>query len=181
MNRFIRISIVLLGALALPTLAQAADIFLLVQGVAGDSTAKGHEKWLRVSSLDWEIEAESSWTKGGGASVGKPNPGKIELAMPTGTWSQHFARLITQGKALPTIVVDALASDGRPLYRATMDGVFVTKFRLATLPATPLPQDTIEAVFKKVKIEYYATGADGRLVTTFVEWDIPAGLSSPTL
>ena len=166
---------------ALSPAALAADIFMLVQGVAGDSTAKGHEKWIRVSSLDWKMVAATSCTQGGGASVGKPNPDAMQLVLPSGTWSQHFARLITQGKALPSVVLDAGASDGRPLYRITATGLFVTEYRLASLPETPLPQDYISGVFRKVKIEYFATGPDGRLVTTFVEWDIPAGTSVPTL
>ena len=37
------------------------------------------EGWIEIQGWDWEIEAESSWTKGGGASVGKPNPGKMNF------------------------------------------------------------------------------------------------------
>lgn len=181
MNRFIRALIVTTAMATLSVAAQAADIFMLVQGVPGDSTAKGHEKWIRVTSLDWKVEAESSWTKGGGASVGKPNPGVIEFVMPTGTWSQQFMRQIGQGKSLPSLVVDAVSSDGRPLYRMTAEGFFVTQYRLLTSPATPLPQDHVNGVFKKVKVEYYAVGPDNRIITTFFEWDIPLGTVVPVL
>lgn len=172
--------IVALGLAALPAVAQA-DIFMLVTGVQGDSTAKGHEKWIRVSSLDWKMTAQTSWTQGGGASVGKPFPDALQLVLPTGTWSQHFVRLIGLGKALPSVVFDAVASDGRPLYRITAEGFFVTQYQLASLPATPLPQDHVNGVFKKVKIEYYAIGADGRVISTSVEWDIAAGTVTPPL
>ena len=43
----------------------------------GESTQKGKKNWVEIQAWDWEIEAETSWTKGGGASVGKPNPGKM--------------------------------------------------------------------------------------------------------
>jgi type VI secretion system secreted protein Hcp len=43
----------------------------------GESIQKGHEKWVELQGWDWEVEAESSWTKGGGASVGKPAPGSL--------------------------------------------------------------------------------------------------------
>lgn len=179
MNKFIRIAIVCLGLAAVPALAQAAELFMLIPGVGGDAIAKGHERWIRVTSLDWNVEAASSWTKGGGASVGKPDPGVIEFIVPTGTWSQHFMRKIGLGRSEANVVIDAVASDGRPLYRMSLEGFFVTQYRLATLPATPLPQDYINGVFKKVKVEYYSTGADGKLVTTFFEWDIPAGTVVP--
>jgi len=179
-RRLFGASVVAATLLALPGVA-TADIFMLFTGVAGDATAKGHEGWIRVSSLQWNVEASTSWTTGSGASVGKPNPGPVALTLPTGIWSQHFVRLITLGKALPKVTIDATASDGRPLYRAIVEGMFVTDYGLASLPASPLPQDKLEFVFKILKIEYYATGTDGRLITTSFEWNVTTGIVTPAL
>ncbi len=176
----VRVWIVALGLVVLPAVAQA-EIFMYIPTVAGDSTAKGHEKWIRVSSLDWKATAQSSWVSGSGASVGKPMPDFLQLGLPSGTWSQHFVRLITQGKALASVLINGYASDGRPLYRMTLEGFFVTQYRLSSLPTTPLPHDEIKAVFKRVKIEYYAVAADGKVSATLVEWDIPTGISSPPI
>lgn len=181
MKNLLRILIVATGLSALPGIAQAADLFMLITGVPGDSTTKGHEKWIRVGSLDWKATAQSSFTASAGAQVGKPFPDAMQLVLQTGTWSQHFMRLMTQGKALSGVVIDAVSSDGRPLYRMTLEGVFVTQYRLTVQPETPLPQDDIKAIFRKVKIEYYSVGADGRVTTTFVEWDVALGTSSPTI
>jgi type VI secretion system secreted protein Hcp len=180
MNRLLRI-LVVTAALCMAPIAAQADIFMLITGTPGDATAKGHEKWLRVSSLDWKATAQSSWTAGGGASVGKPFPDFMELTLPTGTWSQHFMRLMGLGKALPSVVIDAAMSDGRPLYRATLEGVFVTQYRLLSGTAPALPQDDVKIIFKKVKIEYYAVAADGRVTSTFFEWDIPTAVVLPPI
>jgi type VI protein secretion system component Hcp len=176
----IRRWLAVLALTALPFVAQA-DIFMLVNTLPGDATAKGHENWIRVSSLDWKVQAQTAWTAGGGSSVGKPVPDRMQLVLPTGPWSQYFMRMIGLGRALPKVVFDATASDGRPLYRVTVEGMFLTQYRIASLPEKPLPQDHIEVVFKTVRIDYYATGADGRLVTTTVEWNIPAGTVVPPL
>jgi hypothetical protein len=48
----------------------------------GESIQKGKEKWVEILGWDWEVEAETSWTKGGGSSVGKPNPGKMKFRAP---------------------------------------------------------------------------------------------------
>jgi type VI protein secretion system component Hcp len=181
MNRNFRALIVVACLIALPISAQAADIFMLVTGVAGDSTAKGHEKWIRVSSLDWKATAQSSWTASGGASVGKPFPDYMLLGLPSGAWSQHFMRLMGLGRAQQSVVIDAAMSDGRPLYRATLEGVFVTQYRLTSESATALPQDELKLIFKKVKIEYYAVAADGRVTSTFFEWDIPTAVVLPPI
>ena len=45
----------------------------------GESIQKGKEKWIEIQGWDWGVEAETSWTKGGGASVGKPVPGRIDM------------------------------------------------------------------------------------------------------
>ena len=183
MNRILRTLIVAAGLCTLPVIAQAADIFMLISTPSqpGDSTAKGHENWIRVASLDWNTQAQSSWTAGGGASVGKPSPGKLQLVLPNGFWSPLFLRLITQGKAVPKIVFDAVSSDGRPLYRLTVEGFFVTEYRLASLATTPLPQDHVSGVFKILKLEQFAQTADGRLITTVVDWNIVTGVSTPAV
>ncbi len=65
----------------------------------GESIQKGKEKWIEIQGWDWEIEAESSWTKGGGASVGKPNPGKLnfEHYFDTSSTGDHGLHLHRQG------------------------------------------------------------------------------------
>ncbi len=52
----------------------------------GESIQKGKEKWIEIQGWDWEVEAETSWTRGGGASVGKPVPGAI-------SWQHRFDTL----------------------------------------------------------------------------------------
>jgi type VI protein secretion system component Hcp len=173
----LKVLIACIGLAAVPAVAQA-EIFMLVPGVQGDATAKGHEKWIRVSSLDWEVEADTAWTASAGASIGKPKSRPIELVLPTGAWSQQLLRLIAMGKSFPNVVLDSIASDGRPLYRMTLEGFFLRDYRLANLPATPLPQDHVSAVFKRVKIEYYTVGANGSITTHMVDWDVTTGAAS---
>ena len=65
----------------------------------GESIQKGKEKWIEIQGWDWEIEAETSWTKGGGASVGKPNPGKMNCEHYFDTSSTVIMGYICTGKA----------------------------------------------------------------------------------
>lgn len=158
---------------AVPTLA-AADTFMLVSGVPGDSVEASHKGWIRVSDLDWPVKAQTSWTQGGGASVGKPIPDKLQLTLPTGTWSSEFLRFIAKGQAFPTITIDHVGSDGRLLYRMKVDNVFVTQYAIAA-PANALPQDYVEAVFQLIRMDFYTYFADGRKATTAVEWNVSLG------
>ena len=65
----------------------ALNAFMKIGSAEGEARQGkyGKEKWIELQSWEWEVEAESSWTKGGGASVGKPNPGKL-------TWEHYFDR-----------------------------------------------------------------------------------------
>src|SRR5450631_4158634 len=66
-------------------MAAALNAFMQIDGAFGESRQGGYEKWIEIQSWEWEVEAETSWTKGGGASVGKPSPGKM-------SWEHYWDR-----------------------------------------------------------------------------------------
>lgn len=160
----------------LPSFA-AAETFLLVPGVGGDAVEKNHKGWIRVSAVNWEVAAPSSWTQGAGATIARPKSGDLRLTIPTGLWSSAFVRAMTSGVLLgggQRLVLDHTASDGRVLYRIGLDNVFATKYTIAST-AQGLPDDLLEVVFKAISIEHYALGADGRTIASKVSWDVSTG------
>lgn len=71
-----RLLLVSLGALALglavASAANAAsDYYLKLDGIDGESSSAGHEGSLSVDSFSFGATQMGSWTKGGGASVGR--------------------------------------------------------------------------------------------------------------
>ena len=162
----------------------AADTFLLVPGVPGDVTDKTHSGWIRVATVDWDVDAETSWTKGGGASVGKPDPGKIRLTLPNGPWSTAFVRGITTGQTVDTtpnpIIVEHVPVEGRPAYRLTLQKLFVSKYHVESEAQKP-PLDSVEGVFKSIAIDQFYVGPDGKVRTVNIVWDIPTGNVTPAV
>jgi len=151
----------------------------------GESTQKGKEKWIEIQGWDWEVEAETSWTKGGGASVGKPNPGRMHFEHFYDMASHMFLGYICNGKAFPKAELQMTKTTGKGMpetyFTMTMEGVFITKVSNAGAEGGLITQ-TVEMVFKSVKIEYKPQNPkDGTLggVRTY-NWDIPAGTASPT-
>ena len=151
----------------------------------GESTQKGMEKWVEIQGWDWDVEAESSWTKGGGASVGKPNPGKLNFQHFYDTASNVILGYICTGKAFPKIELKMQKASAREnpenFFTMTMEGVFITRVsNMATSEGVVIQR--VELVFKTVKIDYRPqdsrTGGMG-VVRTF-NWDIPAGTASPS-
>ena len=165
------------ACLGMASAVATADTFMLAPGVAGDATEKAHAGWVRISDLDWAVTAMTSYTHGGGVSVGKPNPSAIKLIRASGPWSTEFLRKITLGQAFTQIVIVHVASDGRPSYRATLDGLFITRYGIGSTAKTPLPQDEVEAVFKTVKMEFYIPyGADGLVKSANLTWNTTTGV-----
>ena len=78
----------------------------------GESIQKGKEKWVEIQGWDWEVAAETSWTKGGGASVGKPNPGRINFDHRFDTSSIVILGYICTGKAFPKVELQMMKTTG---------------------------------------------------------------------
>jgi type VI secretion system secreted protein Hcp len=151
----------------------------------GESIQKGKEKWIEIQGWDWEIEAESSWTKGGGASVGKPNPGKLNWEHYFDTSSTVIMGYICTGKAFPKVELQMMKTTGsanpETYFGMVMEGAFITKVSVSGTEEGAVTQK-VEMVFKTVKIEYKPqdnkTGKLGAPKT--YNWDIPAGTASPS-
>jgi type VI secretion system Hcp family effector len=151
----------------------------------GESFQKGKEKWIELQGWDWEIEAETSWTKGGGASVGKPNPGKMNWEHYFDASSTVIMGYICSGKAFPKVELQMMKTTGKAspetYFTMTMEGAFITKVSNSGTEEGNVVQK-VEMVFKTVKIEYKPqNNKDGTLgaVKTY-NWDIPAGTASPS-
>ncbi len=151
----------------------------------GESIQKGKEKWVEIKGWDWEVEAETSWTKGGGASVGKPTPGKFNFEHYFDTSSTVILGYICTGKAFPKLELQMVKTTGRgtpeTYFTMTMEGVFITRVSNSGSEEGIVVQK-VQLVFKTVKIEYKSQdNKTGSLSgTKTYNWDIPAGTASPS-
>ena len=163
----------------------AVNAFIQFQGADGESIQKGKEKWIEIQGWDWEVEAETSWTKGGGASVGKPNPGKMNFEHYFDTSSTVILGFICTGKAFPKVQLEMMKTTGKgnpeTYFTMTMEGAFITKVSNSGTEEGNVVQK-VEMVFKTVKIEYrQQDNKDGTLkAAKTYTWDIPAGTASPS-
>lgn len=159
------------AGLGLASATASADIFLLVPGIAGDSIAKGHEGWIRVSSVDWGVSNNTTiGSATGGAGAGKASGEKLRLTIPTGPWSRDFVNTLFRGANYPQVVIDQTSIDGRPMYRVTIATLFLTKYHIEST-AKIQPEEEIEGVFGSVRAEFYAISAEGKVTAAPVGWN----------
>jgi type VI secretion system secreted protein Hcp len=158
----------------------AVNAFIKFDQVDGESIQKGKEKWIEIQGWDWEVDAETNWTKGGGASVGKPNPGRMTIEHYFDSSSTVLLGHICSGKAFPKAELQMMKTTGKgspeTYLTMSMEGVFLTKVSNSGTEEGNVAQK-IECVFKTVKIEYKPQNTkDGSLgASKIFTWDIPAG------
>jgi len=149
----------------------------------GESIQKGKEKWVEIQGWDWEVEAESSWTKGAGASMGKPNPGNLHFMHRFDKSSSVILSYICSGRAFPKLELQMMKTTGMGIpetyFTMTIEDVFITRVSNTGAEDGAIYQ-RVEVVFKSVKIEYKAQDNTGSFsVAGAFNWDIPSGKVSP--
>lgn len=170
-------------------MATALNAFMKIGEAQGESKQAPYDNppWIEIQGWDWEVEAETSWTKGGGAAVGKPSPGKMN-------WEHNFDRssniilsFICTGKSFARVELQMCKSTGdkgrQPFFTVVMTEAFITKVNQSATDEGNVLQK-VEMVFKTIEVQYWQQGLNasnpGQLqnVGTF-KWDIPAGEASP--
>ena len=170
-------------------MASALNAFMKIGKAEGEARQGlyGKDKWIELQSWEWEVEAETSWTKGGGASVGKPSPGKMSWEHYWDKSSHLILGYICTGTAFPHIELHMCkgvgAAEPQVYFKIYMEEAFITKVNQKAGDDGGVVQ-TVDMVFKTIKIEYAKQGTDkmnpGKL-DPFVtyKWDIPAGKAEP--
>jgi len=171
----------LVGGLA-SNMAVADEMFLkFLPGsegdILGDSTDPQHPGEIVLLSYSIGVEADTSWTKGGGASVGKPNPLDLNFTAAMNRSVPSILKYITTGSSSPTAIL-TLRSDstgnrtGFEYAKYTFEGVFFTGVG-QSLTGAGRAVSAVSAVYKTVQVQQFAPGVPGAV--SCVRWSIPAG------
>jgi type VI secretion system Hcp family effector len=157
----------------------AGNAFIKFEGADGESMQKDFEKQIEISDFTWEITNDTSFTKGGGASVGKANPGTASFSQAFNKASPVMMMKIVSGKHFPTVVMSLCKNTGAEThpqevyYQMTMESVYITKVGFSAGEDGVMTQ-SIDIVFKKVKVGYKMQTNTGSLDKEIpFTWDIP--------
>ncbi|HZV92876.1 MAG TPA: type VI secretion system tube protein Hcp [Caldimonas sp.] len=166
-------------------MASSLNAFMQISNARGESKQGHYKDWIEIQAWEWEVEAETSWTKGGGASVGKPSPNKMSWEH---YWDRSSATLlvyICTGASFENIQLDMCKTTGsgtpQTFFSIKMKDAFITKVNQSANEEGNVVQK-VEMVFKEITIEYFQQGLDpknpGALKqATKFYWDIPGGSS----
>ena len=128
-------------------------------GESTHETHNGKDGWIEISDWDWTIEADTSFLKGAGASVGKPTPNSLNFSHYYDTASPVIMMKIVQGKHFPKVHIVMLKQTGEesgkgdPYFGITLEEAFITKVASKGAEDGSVTQD-VEMVFKTVAMGY---------------------------
>src|ERR1700712_344333 len=137
------------------------NAFIKFEGMKpGESTHKSHngkDGWIEISDWSWDIEADTSFLKGAGASVGKPQPGNLSFSHYYDKSSPVIMQKIVQGKHFDKVHIMMLKQTGaetgrgEPYFGITVDQAFITKVSSKGGEDGSVTQD-VEMVFKVIAV-----------------------------
>jgi len=148
-----------------------------IKGESYQDGLLGTDGWIELSDWSWDIEADTSFMKGGGSAVGKPTPGNFTFTHYYDTSSHVLMERIVMGTHFEDVELVQLKQTGAgkpaPFLIMKFKWAFITKVSTKGAEDGSVTQD-IEMVFKDMKLAYKMQLNDGSLEKTPVPfaWNI---------
>ena len=155
----------------------AADYYLQLDGIKGESTDSKHQGWIECTMVHWEIKQPKSATAstGGGHTAERAELTEINISKLIDLASPMLAQLCACGKTIPKAKLEMLRADGNgePIkyFEVELENVLIG--HLAPSFTGDFPTETLSLKFSKVRWKYTQQKiAGGSAGNTAGGWDL---------
>lgn len=144
----------------------AANLFLYVEGIPGNSTDPMHRDW--IVAREYELEANRAVLDGGAPQNGAVQLSDLVVTAEASVASPGVFEALLLGRAIPTVRLDLMQAFGvddpvqRPIAQWELDRVHVTDFRTAAMPGGEVV-DRYQFYFEEITYRYLSYDAAGNL------------------
>jgi type VI secretion system secreted protein Hcp len=109
----------------------AADVYLQIDGVNGESNDDKHRGWIEVEAVDWGVTQPTAGTMStaGGHTIGRAVFDAIRITKAVDLASPKLMELAAQGKTIPKAKLEFFRADGSgalKYYEVTLENVLVS-------------------------------------------------------
>jgi type VI secretion system secreted protein Hcp len=144
----------------------AFDAFLSVDGVDSQSTRKGFESEIEITSFNWGVNNPTSVMFGEGSGSGKATLSSFNITKRTDMSSPQLFQACCLGKHFPkaTVTLHKAAGENPVDYlRLDFTDVFVTDMQWAGTSGMgdDVPEESVAMTFGKVEMTYTTQKTDG--------------------
>jgi type VI secretion system secreted protein Hcp len=153
----------------------AADYFLKIDGIEGESKADKHTGEIDIESFSFGATQSGSFATGGGGGSGKVSMQDFHFTMGINKASPALFLACAQGDHIPKAVLTCrkAGKEQQEFQKVTMSDVLVSSYQTgASGHGDILPTDQISINFAKIEIEYkeqQKTGGLGGSVKKFFD------------
>ena len=153
------------------------EVFLTIDGVTGESTKTGAEKWIEVFSFSNGASNPSSVSFGTGSGAGKVDLSSISLQKQLDIASPFLFAACCAGKhyATGSMICREATGDtggGKIYYQYDMTEVFIDSISWGGAAGGGKPSESVSISSKSLMVTYWPQNADGTLGTKIPKgWD----------
>lgn len=136
------------------------SIYMRVQGIEGNVTAKGHEKWIELNSLDFaasrNIQTRTGKTSDREATL--PTVGEVVVSLDMNKASPNLFSEACVGKA-KTVKIDVCQTgteNAKPYLEYTLNNVLFSSYevRINNNDSHGAPEEVLTLNFDKIEMKY---------------------------
>ncbi len=138
----------------------AADYFLKIEGIDGESTVDGHQNWIELLGWSWGA-SNPTRLYGPGAGAGKVNMQDFHFTMRVSKATPKLMLAVAQGRRIPSATMVARGADGAPFITWELKNIIISSYNTSADRSTGLPTDEIKIRFTQIIVTYTLQNADG--------------------
>jgi type VI secretion system secreted protein Hcp len=141
------------------------DYYLKLEGIDGESSAKGHEKQIELDSFSWGATNASSAGSGGGGGTGKVHVHDLNFTAKVGKHSVKLKLACCNGEHIKKaeIFCRKAGKEQHDYYKITLSDVLISSYQVAGHQGSVIPLEDASFKFSKIEWEYKPQKDDGTL------------------
>ena len=153
-----------------------ADFYLKIDRIDGESTAKGFEKWIELTSFSWGLSQGGAGGGGGGGSAGKVSVQDFHFVASTALQSPPLMCAAGTGEKFFKVVFAARRSgevQAADFLKIQLSEVLVSSYQIGgTDGGEDVPSDQVSLSFRKIQMDVSQQGADGTPTNRTCTYDV---------
>ena len=144
----------------------AADFYLKLEGVDGESTDDKHKGEIDIDSFSWGVTQMGTGGRGGGGGGGKASFQDLHFTTKLSKASPKLFLCCATGEHIKKAVltVRKAGKEQQEYYKVTLSDVLVSSYQIGgSGHGDIIPTDQFSINFAKIEMEYKPQKADGTL------------------
>lgn len=158
--------------------ASAQKIMLKADALTtGASTVRGYTNYSEITSVQFGVDAETSYLKGTGPAVGKPTVREVTITKYVDVSSNKLWSKITAGIHTSLVEIVSLSDpDLELMHKIELKDAFVTSISASNVTGCtqgcPSIAESYKFVFKAIRITTYSRNGQGTLVPSVFVYNV---------